>query len=66
MPGKEPWLFRIEVDRGPHSGRLVARALKCLLRSFGLKCSAILDPSAKSVNPPTDTPGADSKPKVQP
>jgi hypothetical protein len=41
---REYRLFRVEVPSGvQHSGRLVARALKCLLRGFGLRAVATLE-----------------------
>jgi hypothetical protein len=41
---RETWLFRIELPPGEaHGGRLVARLLKHLLRSWGIRATAIVE-----------------------
>jgi hypothetical protein len=40
----ETWVFRVEVPPGVrHGGRFVARILKHLLRTWGVKCTAVLE-----------------------
>ena len=41
---RETWVFRVQLPAGfANSGRFVARLLKHLLRSWDVKCTAVLD-----------------------
>jgi hypothetical protein len=45
-PAREVWLFRVELPAGIlNPGRFVARVLKHLLRAWGIRCTAVLDPA---------------------
>ncbi|HTU18790.1 MAG TPA: hypothetical protein VMG10_12080 [Gemmataceae bacterium] len=44
---RETWLFRVQLLPGlPNPGRFMGRLLKHLLRAWGVKCVATLDPSS--------------------